>query len=517
VEARQVLGARYRLEDELGEGGMAVVWRAFDLVLGRSVAVKVLSARLAADDQFRESIRAEAQAAARVSHPHLANVYDYGESLDHDGNPVPYVVMELLTGRTLNDRLATGPLPPRAGLRVCAEIASALAAAHQANLVHRDVKPGNIILTPTGAKLVDFGVAAAAGAPDSTGPDGTIMGTPNYVAPERLTGGPVVAASDVYALGVLIFRVLTARLPWPSGKPTPSERADPEPLPNIHGLPPAIGELYLRCLAVNPDDRPSAHEAASILAAAAGVQPVFSHSDGDHDDDDDDDGEEFFDRPGIRGQIPGGPVPVLVASVGAHPAEVPVPTYRRTRVAAMVAAVLATAVATVLVFAFDGQTTQPPAFADRADPTGTGSPKDTAVGTPQPTSAPTTLHGDSGGQPIATVVGTHTVLITPPTGPTMTAGPPVTTTHPVPTPPPPSLPVSQTFVDADGNTVVAACVDGSQASLSSWSPAPGYKVQPEMQPGPAASAWITFKMKSERIKFTVTCDGRQPEAAITEA
>jgi hypothetical protein len=115
-----------------------------------------------------------------------------------------------------------------------------------------------------------------------------------------------------------------------------------------------------------------------------------------------------------------------------------------------------------------------------------------------------------------TVVGIRTIFITPPTAATTTAGT-VTTTHPGPTPPPPSTSPSQTFVDTDGNAVVVECVDGSQARLSSWSPARGYKVQPEMQVGPAPSAWITFKMKSERITFTAACAGGEPQAAITES
>src|SRR5262249_26150638 len=137
-----------------------------------------------------------------------------GESVDEDGNQVPYIVMELLPGRTLSQLLADGALQPRVGLRVCAEVASALAAAHAEGLVHRDVKPANIVLTPNGAKVVDFGIAAAVGQPEEGGSDGPVFGTPAYLAPERLSGDAVVAASDVYALGMLLYRVLTDRLPW---------------------------------------------------------------------------------------------------------------------------------------------------------------------------------------------------------------------------------------------------------------------------------------------------------------
>ena len=155
-----MLGGRYRLERKLGEGGMSVVWYARDEVLGRPVAVKVLAARLVRDEKSRRRIRAEAQAVARLSHPHITAVYDFGGSVDENGDRVPYIVMELLPGHTLAERLAEGPLRARAAMRVCAEVASALAAAHREHLVHRDVKPANVVLTPDGAKVVEIGRAS---------------------------------------------------------------------------------------------------------------------------------------------------------------------------------------------------------------------------------------------------------------------------------------------------------------------------------------------------------------------
>jgi eukaryotic-like serine/threonine-protein kinase len=508
VEARQIFGARYRLEERLGEGGMAVVWRAFDLVLGRWVAVKVLSAELAADANFRESILTEAQAAARVSHPHLAAVHDYGESFNSDGEPMPYVVMELLTGRSLTERLASGPLPPRAGLRVCAEIASGLATAHAANLVHQDVKPGNVMLTPTGAKLVDFGVAAIAGAPDESGASGKIMGTPNYVAPERLLGGPVVPATDVYGLGLLIFRVLTGHLPWPPGEPRLSTRADPDPLPAIEGVPPAIGALYDRCMAMNPDDRPTAREAASILAAAVGVRPVFSDGAVEEDGDDGGGGEAVAPVRYIGDVTTGeqvlAPVP---PSAPQRPAVIVTP-HRRGRAVGVAIAVLAAGLIAALVILVNGRPGQPPAYADGPRPT----PSAPSSGD---SSGPPAVQEPSGGEPgggvvTVTVIGTQTIVVTVP--PNTNGSPP--TTEPGPSRTAPSVSARRTFTHR-GNSVSAQCVRGTQAHIVRAVPAPGYQVRTD--PGPARKATAVFLMGTFRITMTVTCVDGVPTVEITES
>ncbi|MEU8211139.1 serine/threonine-protein kinase [Micromonospora sp. NPDC049044] len=267
MQRDQLLAGRYRLLERLGSGGMSAVHRAYDEVLERDVAVKVL---VASEANARQRIRAEAKAAARLSHPHVTNVYDYGES-PVDGSPVPFVVMELLSGATLEQRLAAGPLPPRAGLRVCAEVASALAAAHAQELVHRDIKPSNVMLTPTGAKVLDFGIAAVAGASEIDF-EGRLLGTPAYLAPERLAAGEVLPACDVYALGLLLHRVLTGRLPWPAGAQAGMLRGEthvePDPLPEIDGVSPEIRRLYRWCVARDPADRPPAAEVARILLVA---------------------------------------------------------------------------------------------------------------------------------------------------------------------------------------------------------------------------------------------------------
>ena len=266
VEVRQTLGGRYKLLDELGSGGMAVVWRARDEVLGRPVAVKLLAGRYSGDPQSRARIRDEARAAATLSHPNIAQVYDYGE----DATGTPYVVMELINGPTLQQRVASSKLPARTVFRICGEVAAALAAAHARGLVHRDIKMANIMVTPAGAKVVDFGIAAAAG---PASPEEMLVGTPAYLAPERLTGDVIVPASDVYALGVLLYRLLSGDSPWSVESTTQMLRAhvyqDPTPLPPLPGVPPAVTDLIDRCLRKDPDSRPSASEVSATLGDAA--------------------------------------------------------------------------------------------------------------------------------------------------------------------------------------------------------------------------------------------------------
>jgi serine/threonine protein kinase len=273
-----LLASRYRLVERLGAGGMSVVWRGFDEVLGRQVAVKVLPPSTSTDPSFRRRLRAEAQAAARLSHPHITNVYDYGEATTVDGEPVPYVVMELVDGESLAAVLARSRrLPWPAAVRIASEVSAALAAAHARGIVHRDVTPANVMLTPSGAKVVDFGISALIGENDID-PDGSLLGTPAYLAPERLEGGQVSPATDVYAVGLLIYRTLIGQLPWDVGTTTALLRAhqytEPEPLPHVEGLPPAVEALIARCLEKRPDDRPSSAEVAHVLAGVAAGNPA---------------------------------------------------------------------------------------------------------------------------------------------------------------------------------------------------------------------------------------------------
>jgi serine/threonine-protein kinase len=269
------LAGRYRLVERLGIGGMSVVWRGYDEVLGRQVAIKVLAPTLASEGGFRHRLRAEAQAAARLCHPHITNVYDFGEATGSGGMTVPYVVMELIDGEPMSNRLrGGGSLPWREAVTACAEIASALALAHARGVVHRDVTPNNVMLTDGGAKMVDFGISAVAGEND-VGPDGALLGTPAYLAPERMDAGVVSGATDVYALGVVLYRSLAGRLPWRASSTTQMLQAhrltEPEPLPPVPGLPAEVADLCRRCLAKRPDDRPTAAEVARDLAKVAGI------------------------------------------------------------------------------------------------------------------------------------------------------------------------------------------------------------------------------------------------------
>ncbi|PGH42931.1 hypothetical protein COO58_19250 [Micromonospora sp. WMMA1996] len=259
----RVLADRYRLVRQVGRGGSAVVWQAVDQLLDRTVAVKLLAPGIAEDRGWRGAVRREARAAARLDHPNVAAVYDYGEARLSGLRRVPFLVLQYVDGETLADRLRrAGPPGWPAGGRLCAEVAAGLAAIHGAGLVHRDVKPGNVLLAPEGAKLVDLGVALAVGAA-TVDSRGEIRGTPSYMSPEQLRGEPAVPACDVYALGLLLTECLTGR---PPARP---DRADREATLCIEGVPEAVEDLRLRCLAPDPAERPSADRVAQVLATAA--------------------------------------------------------------------------------------------------------------------------------------------------------------------------------------------------------------------------------------------------------
>ncbi|MFV2021236.1 serine/threonine-protein kinase [Micromonospora sp. LOL_023] len=266
LHAGELLARRYRLIDRIGAGGMSVIWRARDEVLDRVVAVKVLAASLAADARFRSMVREEARSAAQLIHPHVTAVHDYGEAVAPDGTVTAFVVMELLSGEELDARLTAGPLPWPAAVEICAQIAEALAAAHRLGIVHRDVTTANIMMTPTGAKVLDFGIATQVGAPDED-EEGETFGTPAYVAPERLDGRPTQPATDVYSLGVLLYETLTGRVPYPADTWEDLHRALSEEIPplEVPGLPAPVAQICLRCLSREPQSRPTAHQVAAAL------------------------------------------------------------------------------------------------------------------------------------------------------------------------------------------------------------------------------------------------------------
>ncbi|MGK5671508.1 protein kinase domain-containing protein [Micromonospora sp. URMC 106] len=265
---------RYVLRERIGLGGMSEVWRADDEVLHRPVAVKALAGEFGTDPHLRATIQREARAAARLTHPHVTQVYDYGEAT-LAGAVVPYLVMELVQGRNLADRLTDGPLAWPDAVRMAGQVAAALAAAHRIGVVHRDIKPGNVMLTETGAKVLDFGIAALAG-PDHplAGQTGELlMGTPAYFAPERMRPGPPNPASDVYALGALLYRALTGRAPLPvrTWEDALEVHAGNPPVPplRIPGLPADVADLTLACLAADPHRRPTAAQLAARFAGGA--------------------------------------------------------------------------------------------------------------------------------------------------------------------------------------------------------------------------------------------------------
>ncbi len=266
-----LLAGRYRLDKPVGQGGMAVVWRAHDLRLDRTVAVKMLTPEFAADLRWHGRARAEAQAAARLTHHGIARVYDVGEYAHGASLRVPYIVMELVDGETLRNRLRRGPLDYTSALSTCAEIADALAAAHAQGVVHRDIKPGNVMLTDRSVKVVDFGIAAMTGQPLAD-TSGYLLGTPDYMAPEQLRGDPVTPASDVYGLGLVLFECLTGRPLWASRLARLA--ASTVPTPSVGHLPAGVVEICSRCLLPSPGERPTSRRLADLLRSAAARIPA---------------------------------------------------------------------------------------------------------------------------------------------------------------------------------------------------------------------------------------------------
>ena len=258
--ARKTLGDRYDLQALLAVGGMGQVWRAHDQLLGRSVAVKVLRSEYTGDALFLARFRAEAQHAAALSHPNIAAVYDYGEepAIDGSGEHLAYLVMELVEGESLSVTLArVGSLTPDRTVDVLRQTASALAAAHEAGVVHRDVKPGNVLLRGDGTvKITDFGIAWSAGSVPLT-QTGQVVGTASYLSPEQAAGAHATAASDVYALGMVGYECLTGRRAFDGHNSVTIAlrhlRDQPEPLPEE--VPAGVRTLIERATVKDPAQR----------------------------------------------------------------------------------------------------------------------------------------------------------------------------------------------------------------------------------------------------------------------
>jgi len=269
-----VLGGRYRLVELLGQGGMATIYRARDNQLERDVAVKILRPEYGADPDFIDRFRHEAQAAASLNHSGIVAVYDYGT--DPAG---PYIVMELIEGEDLATIVRrTGALPPRAAARLVAQAARALAAAHDRGFVHRDVKPGNLLVTREGRlKVTDFGIARALSESALTLP-GTTLGSVHYFSPEQARGELATPASDIYSLGIVLFELLTGRRPWTGDTAAAIATARltgavPSPSAAHGGIPPTLEAITRKALAPNPEERyASAAEMAGALESFLGEE-----------------------------------------------------------------------------------------------------------------------------------------------------------------------------------------------------------------------------------------------------
>ncbi|MDP9362071.1 MAG: serine/threonine-protein kinase [Acidobacteriota bacterium] len=265
----------YEIVSRIGAGGMGEVFQARDTRLERSVAIKILPADFAHNEQLRSRFEREAKTISQLNHPHICTVHDVGQD-----NGISYLVMELLEGESLADRIARGPLPISEVLRYGVQISEALDRAHRAGIVHRDLKPGNVMLTRTGAKLLDFGLAKRSHidiAPDGATQqkpltqEGTILGTFQYMAPEQLEGLDADARTDIFALGAVLYEMATGVRAFDGSTKTSLIAAivsqDPKPLAQIQPLtPPAFEHVVDRCLAKNADDRwQSAHDVAEQL------------------------------------------------------------------------------------------------------------------------------------------------------------------------------------------------------------------------------------------------------------
>lgn len=255
--SNKVLAGRYELFERIGEGGMSVVYKAKDKLLNRFVAIKILKPQFIGDHKFIDSFRRESQAAASMSHPNIVNIYDVGR----EGN-IHYIVMELIEGKTLSDYIkAQGAMSYPKVIALSKQIAAALSFAHKNHIIHRDVKPHNVMIAPNGtAKITDFGIAKAVNAATIVDNTEGIIGSVHYFSPEQARGGYVDEKSDIYSLGIVMYEMLTGRVPFDGDNPVNialmhinGEMVPPSKL--VAGVPPALEHIILKCTDKYPVNR----------------------------------------------------------------------------------------------------------------------------------------------------------------------------------------------------------------------------------------------------------------------
>ena len=273
-----IFSDRYEMVRHIARGGMAQVYLARDLLLDRPVALKVLFPELSVDNSFVERFRREAKAAANLSHPNIVSVYDWGQ-----GENTYYIVMEYVDGPTLSSLLRAGPLEPERAAAIAASVAAALDFAHRRGVIHRDVKPGNVLIDDRAqVKVADFGIARAIGTSEDLTQTGSVMGTATYFSPEQAQGYPVDPRSDVYSLGVVLYEMAAGRAPFSGDSPVSIaykhvKEAPPLPSQLNPAVPPALEAVIMKALAKDPAARyQSAEEMRSDLVRFVNGQPVMA-------------------------------------------------------------------------------------------------------------------------------------------------------------------------------------------------------------------------------------------------